>query len=233
MSLGDSEEGANAHHYYLRRLNGLPWRLHDHLSLLLLLQVHSNGIYHGDVRPPNMVTNGDQAVLIDWGLAGKFSSERQRSQVFGNSAFVSTSILTAVSQKQTYLYQSHDDLEALGYSLENLLSGALAWSGQRSQNILEMRKDYPFDTRIQLFLNEVQSSRDRNPNYDKLMTILAAGLELDDEETIAQESVKSAEEEPTSNSECQPHRRMPIPRRVKKKIDYRVTQRNARRPSSH
>ena len=50
---------------------------HAHAAIVLrdvsaaLIAAHEAGIYHCDVRPENIVIDGDHAVLIDWGLATK------------------------------------------------------------------------------------------------------------------------------------------------------------------
>jgi len=169
-----------------------------------LYNAHERDIYHGDIRPPNIVTSGDQAALIDWDLSGKLSPEAMHFAVFGLPAFVSTSIVTAVAHNRPFVYQRHDDLEALGYSLENLFSGKLIWFGKSSKEIIDMRQEFLYNAQIKCFLDKVQSMRNSNPNYDMLKEILCMGLEAVAEEEDSQASPK----------------RKPIQRSAKKKINY-------------
>ncbi len=65
------------------------------LSLIDLLEkVHSHNIYHRDIRPENLLFDGDEIVLADW----SFSLHDQSQYIFAGTASFCKTLCTTLDE---------------------------------------------------------------------------------------------------------------------------------------
>jgi tRNA A-37 threonylcarbamoyl transferase component Bud32 len=89
---------------------------------------HSNGYVHRDVKPQNVLLNGDgEAKVTDFGIARSLDVKRgvtQTGTVLGTSDYI------APEQAQGQQVDEHTDVYSLGIVLYELLTGELPFSGE-------------------------------------------------------------------------------------------------------
>jgi serine/threonine protein kinase len=134
-------------------------RLDLHKGLEIALEVarglgfaHQNGIIHRDVKPQNVLLNGDgQAKVTDFGIARTLDVDgmTQTGTVLGTSNYI------APEQASGQRVDAHSDVYALGAVLYELLAGEVPFPGESfvavamkhvhepPPNLLEARKDVP------------------------------------------------------------------------------------------
>jgi len=113
---------------------------------------HQNGIIHRDVKPQNVLLNGDgQAKVTDFGIARTLDVDgmTQTGTVLGTSNYI------APEQASGQRVDAHSDVYALGAVLFELLAGEVPFPGESfvavamkhvhepPPNLLDVRKDVP------------------------------------------------------------------------------------------
>jgi serine/threonine-protein kinase len=113
---------------------------------------HQNGIIHRDVKPQNVLLNGDgQAKVTDFGIARTLDVDgmTQTGTVLGTSNYI------APEQASGRRVDAHSDVYALGAVLYELLAGEVPFPGESfvavalkhvhepPPNLLDVRKDVP------------------------------------------------------------------------------------------
>jgi serine/threonine-protein kinase len=113
---------------------------------------HQNGIIHRDVKPQNVLLNGDgQAKVTDFGIARTLDVDgmTQTGTVLGTSNYI------APEQASGQRVDAHSDVYALGAVLYELLAGEVPFPGESfvavamkhvhepPPNLLDVRKDVP------------------------------------------------------------------------------------------
>jgi serine/threonine-protein kinase len=113
---------------------------------------HQNGIIHRDVKPQNVLLNGDgQAKVTDFGIARTLDMDgmTQTGTVLGTSNYI------APEQASGQRVDAHSDVYALGTVLFELLAGEVPFPGESfvavamkhvnepPPNLLDVRKDMP------------------------------------------------------------------------------------------
>ena len=96
-----------------------------------LVYAHSQGFFHKDVSPKNIIVHDEKAILIDWGISKPVD---EFSFYFsGTVMFCSLASLFSFLKKQEHYYESRDDFESLFYSLLDLIfRGHLPWTKKKS-----------------------------------------------------------------------------------------------------
>jgi eukaryotic-like serine/threonine-protein kinase len=113
---------------------------------------HQNGIIHRDVKPQNVLLNGDgQAKVTDFGIARSLDTDgmTQTGAVLGTSNYI------APEQASGQRVDAHSDVYALGAVLYEMLAGEVPFPGEsfvavamkhvheRPPYLLDVRKDVP------------------------------------------------------------------------------------------
>ena len=115
---------------HLRREGGLPPRQACTLcvqALAGLAAVHEHGIVHGDVKPGNILLDGEgQVRLTDFGLS-RFLEET--TSMTSNRKAVGSPHFMAPEQWRGDLLTARTDLYAMGLVLYNMLTGVLPFEG--------------------------------------------------------------------------------------------------------
>ena len=141
-------------------------------ALDALRQAHAAGYVHCDVRPHNMVWHGTRAYLVDWALARQSGGSVGK---LGVAAFCSSAALRQWATGRLHSFTPFDDLEAIAYSLQYLMSGGLALGlDDPPARIISARDPASLPARVAAYLKELEDQRKRpgDPNYQALMYIL-------------------------------------------------------------
>lgn len=106
-----------------------------------LAYVHGKGLVHRDLKPENIfIEAGDRAVLVDFGLAGRFGSHgRERLERGGRQ--MGSHAYMAPEQVRALFVDARADLYALGCVLFELLTGRTPFG--RSQDVLRRHLSEP------------------------------------------------------------------------------------------
>lgn len=84
----------------------------------VLERIHNKGIYHGDIKPSNVViTKANRATLIDYGLSGQLSTRKYHPWKFAGSL-----PYASVDQHLKRKPSRRSDLESLGWLLCGVLN---------------------------------------------------------------------------------------------------------------
>ncbi|KAJ7885309.1 casein kinase I [Mycena olivaceomarginata] len=151
--------------------------------------IHSRNFIHRDIKPENFLMGvgkrGDQANVIDFGLAKKFRDPkthihipyRENKNLTGTARYTSINTHLGVEQAR------RDDLESLAYVIMYFLRGDLPWQGlkaatkkQKYDRIMEKKMTTStdllcrgFPKEFGIFLNYTRTLRfDDKPDYSYL-----------------------------------------------------------------
>ena len=92
--------------------------------------LHGEGLVHGDLKPENVLVKADGSpVIVDFGLASRFSGELSRESLEQTSEGTGTVWYMAPEQLLGELIDARADLYALGCMLYEALTGAPPFTG--------------------------------------------------------------------------------------------------------
>ena len=150
---------------------------------------HENGLVHRDVKPQNVLLNGDgRAKVTDFGIARTLDVDgmTQTGTVLGTSNYI------APEQASGQPVDAHSDVYSLGAVLYELLAGDVPFPGENfvavamkhmhepAPNLLEVRKDVPLRVAAAVDRALEKDPEQRFPTMDAFAAELDACLaELD------------------------------------------------------
>lgn len=107
-----------------------------------LQYAHEKGVIHRDVKPSNILIDGDgRPHIMDFGLAKRDLAETMTSdgRVLGTPAYMSPE----QAQGQSHLVDRRSDIFSLGVILYELLTGERPFQGNRRMLLLQVLEDEP------------------------------------------------------------------------------------------
>jgi eukaryotic-like serine/threonine-protein kinase len=146
---------------------------------------HESGIVHRDVKPQNVLLNGDgQAKVTDFGIARTMNVDgvTQAGTILGTSNYI------APEQASGQEVDAHTDVYSLGVVLYELLAGDVPFPGENfvsvalkhvndpPPNLLEVRRDVPPRVAAAVDRALEKDPRRRFPTMDSFAAELAACL---------------------------------------------------------
>jgi eukaryotic-like serine/threonine-protein kinase len=151
---------------------------------------HDHGLVHRDVKPQNVLLNGDGgAKVTDFGIARSLDVERgvtQTGTVLGTSNYI------APEQASGQAVDAHTDVYSLGIVLYEMLTGELPFPGENfvavamkhiqepSPSVLDKRGDVPLRVAEMIDRALEKDPEQRFPTMDAFATEIEANLaELD------------------------------------------------------
>jgi serine/threonine protein kinase len=110
----------------------VPWREAVSVAAQIaraLQHAHELGLLHRDVKPNNVLLDGDRAKLADFGLA--LDAERERTRLTGTGQILGTPTYMAPEQAAGEIDRlgPHTDVYGLGVLLYEALTGAVPYDG--------------------------------------------------------------------------------------------------------
>ncbi len=109
-----------------------------------LRYLHSNGVYHKDVKPDNIMVSGTHSIkLLDLGFSeSRFSSFLTKLFVgVSNKPLEGSPAYLAPELIHTRLASPATDIYALGCTLYECAAGCVPFSGNSSQEVVALQKD--------------------------------------------------------------------------------------------
>jgi tRNA A-37 threonylcarbamoyl transferase component Bud32 len=169
--------------------------LHDALEVALevargLAFAHDHGLVHRDVKPQNVLLNGDgRAKVTDFGIARSLDVEHSVTQT---GTILGTSNYIAPEQASGQPVDAHTDVYSLGIVLYEMLTGELPFPGESfvavamkhiqepSPNVLDVRGDLPLRVAEMIDRALEKDPEHRFPTMDAFAAEIEANLaELD------------------------------------------------------
>jgi eukaryotic-like serine/threonine-protein kinase len=166
---------------------------------------HEQGLIHRDVKPQNILLNGDgRAKVTDFGIARSLDVDgmTQTGTVLGTSNYI------APEQASGQRVDAHSDVYALGAVLYELLAGEVPFAGESfvavamkhmhepAPNLLDVRGDVPLRVAAAVDRALEKDPEQRFPTMDAFAAELEACLaeldEPDDDATIVIPSARRA-----------------------------------------
>lgn len=122
----------------LKKKERTSFLLHFIPSFLKILnKVHQNGVFHNDIRPGNILIDGETIHLIDFGMASK-KEEAPRKTLFSLSYSSPELILNQLS-----LIDETSDLYSFGMLLIELISGKPLFTHENPAVLTQLAITYP------------------------------------------------------------------------------------------
>jgi len=194
------------------RLGRLPVREALELAVQVargLAFAHQHGLVHRDVKPQNVLLNGDgQAKVTDFGIARTLDVEgvTQTGTVLGTSNYI------APEQASGQPVDAHTDMYSLGVVLYELLAGDVPFPGENfvavalkhvnepPPNLLDVRKHVPLRVAAVVDRALDKDPQQRFPSMDEFAAELEACLAgLDSPEEEAEATVVTGPPAPRSS----------------------------------
>jgi tRNA A-37 threonylcarbamoyl transferase component Bud32 len=169
--------------------------LHDALEIALetargLAFAHDHGLVHRDVKPQNVLLNGDgRAKVTDFGIARSLDVDHGVTQT---GTILGTSNYIAPEQASGQPVDAHTDVYSLGIVLYEMLTGEVPFPGESfvaiamkhiqepSPNVLDVRGDVPLRVAEMIDRALEKDPEDRFPTMDAFAAEIEASLaELD------------------------------------------------------
>jgi predicted Ser/Thr protein kinase len=169
--------------------------LHDALEIALevargLAFAHDHGLVHRDVKPQNVLLNGDgRAKVTDFGIARSLDVDHSVTQT---GTILGTSNYIAPEQASGQPVDAHTDVYSLGIVLYEMLTGELPFPGESfvavamkhiqepSPNVLDVRGDLPLRVAEMIDRALEKDPEHRFPTMDAFAAEIEANLaELD------------------------------------------------------
>jgi serine/threonine-protein kinase len=182
---------------------------------------HEHGLVHRDVKPQNVLLNGDgRAKVTDFGIARSLDVESGMTQT---GAILGTSNYIAPEQASGQPVDAQTDVYSLGIVLYEMLTGELPFPGESfvavamkhiqepSPNILDLRGDVPLRIAVMIDRALEKDPNHRFPTMDAFAAEIEANLaELDDGEDGAVTMVVPAARRVQQQRRRQPVSRLPL-----------------------
>jgi serine/threonine-protein kinase len=151
---------------------------------------HDHGLVHRDVKPQNVLLNGDgRAKVTDFGIARSLDVDHGVTQT---GTILGTSNYIAPEQASGQPVDAHTDVYSLGIVLYEMLTGELPFPGESfvaiamkhiqepSPNVLDVRGDIPLRVAEMIDRALEKGPEDRFPTMDAFAAEIEASLaELD------------------------------------------------------
>lgn len=143
--------------YSKKSASGFIYYLADALK-----HAHSKGVIHRDVKPENILFNGQEPMLADWGI-GKFIHKESKVLTHGG---IGTNAYCSREQWNNGLSDRRSDIYSLGLVYRELLTGSLTGHIQ--------------DQRVDAIVNKMtkQSPDDRYQSMEEVMKGISALNEI-------------------------------------------------------
>ena len=178
---------------------------------------HESGLIHRDVKPQNVLLNGDgRAKVTDFGIARSLDVEHGVTQT---GTILGTSNYIAPEQATGQPVDAHTDVYSLGIVLYEMITGELPFPGESfvaiamkhiqepSPNVLDVRGDVPLRVASMIDRALEKDPEHRFPTMDAFAAEIEACLaELDRGEDSAVTMVVPA----TQRLQPQKHRKQPV-----------------------
>ncbi len=181
--------------------------------LQALQEAHSLGIVHRDIQYGNVLTNGKQAKLIDFGIAKVL---HQRMDLTKTGSFVGTPAFASPELIATPKNIDHrTDIYALGVLLYYMIENKLPFQAETvflmQRKILQ--EPFPFLTRLREFDKIIQKATRKNPDeryntlkelsdefYGRAFLVLNRGNNVSSPEQVSEEEKVLAMKQPTAET---------------------------------
>jgi serine/threonine-protein kinase PpkA len=154
--------------------------------------VHSSGILHRDLKPPNVMLRPDGSiVLIDFGLAKKVNSDTQSTAI---GVLRGSPYYMSPEQVQGQTLDARSDQYALGVVLYEMLTGRKPFTGLTAMELMQQhvtgeRPALPAAVSVYEPLVTRLMARDREERYADMQSV------LDELESLAAAGESAAEPE--------------------------------------